>query len=122
MLDKVNNLTGKVLSITPLRRSTDLTRADIAPALDYIHGYWKKLQRFHPKDDQSLIGLPNPFLVPSYEEGHEFDYDEMFYWDSYFMIQGMLDETHKELIIGMLENLVFLFERFKINQLYLERL
>lgn len=106
-----------------LPRNADLERADVQPALDYISTYWNNLLRFHPKDDDNLIGLPKPFLVPSFEEGHEFDYNELYYWDSYFMIQGKLDEQNKELVTGILENLVSLFERFKIipnaSRLYL---
>ena len=92
----------------------DLTGADVAPARDYISAYWHKLQRFHPKDDESLLGLPHPYLVPAYEEGHEFDFNELYYWDSYFMVQGMYDERHKELVVGILENLLHLFKRFKV--------
>lgn len=92
----------------------ELTIEQVRPALEYIKHYWENLTRSNPKDSGSLIGLPNPYLVPSYAAGHEFDYDEMFYWDSYFMIQGMLDEQHKELIMGMLDNLIFLFKRYKI--------
>lgn len=50
-------------------------------------------------------GLPKPYLVPAYEEGHEFDFNELYYWDSYFMVQGLLDDEHRELVMGILENL-----------------
>src|SRR5690606_11515996 len=59
------------------RQESELTPEDVLIARDYIRTYWTKLQRFHPNDDESLIGLPKPYLVPSYAEGHEFDYDEM---------------------------------------------
>jgi alpha,alpha-trehalase len=87
---------------------------DLTIARKYIKDYWPKLERYHPKDDENLIGLPNKYLVPSYEADHEFDFNELYYWDSYFMIQGMLDNEHKDLVIGILENLVFLYKRFKI--------
>lgn len=61
--------------------------ADVAEARTYIKNYWDHLKRNHPNDEENLIGLPKPFLVPSYAEGHEFDYNELFYWDSYFMVQ-----------------------------------
>ncbi len=92
----------------------DLSAADVAGARDYISAYWHKLQRFHPKDDESLLGLPKPYLVPAYEEGHEFDFNELYYWDSYFMVQGMFDAQHKDLVIGILENLLSLYKRLKI--------
>lgn len=94
--------------------SSNLDINKLQNARGYINGYWKKLERYHPKDDESLIGLPHPYLVPAYEKGHEFDFNEMYYWDSYFMVQGMLDKEHKEFVVGILENLVYLFEKYKI--------
>ena len=87
---------------------------DVKTAREYIDAFWEKLVRFNPKDHDSLIGLPNKYIVPSIEEGREFDFNEMYYWDSYFIAQGMLDEKHKDLVVGMLENLLFMFKRFKI--------
>jgi alpha,alpha-trehalase len=100
-----------------------LSLNDAQPALDYIQSYWHKLERYHPKDEGNLIGLPNPFLVPSFEAGHEFDYNELYYWDSYFMVQGLLDDKHKDLVLGILDDLVYLYKRFNIipnaSRLYL---
>jgi len=96
------------------KRVPSLSADDMEVARLYIHDYWKKLERFHPKDDETLIGLPKPYLVPSYAEGHEFDYNELYYWDSYFMIQGLLDEEHKDLVVGILDNLCHVFKRFKL--------
>lgn len=87
---------------------------DVAEARKYIENYWAKLTRYHPKDDETLLGLPNKYLVPAFEEGHEFDFNELYYWDSFFMVQGMLDQEHKELVVGVLENLLYIFERFKV--------
>ncbi len=91
-----------------------LSESDVAFARKYIANYWKKLERHHPKDDETLLGLPNSYLVPAYEEGHAFDFNEMYYWDSYFMVQGMLDKHHKKLVIGILDNLIAMQKRFKI--------
>lgn len=91
-----------------------LTPATVAPARDYIEHYWTKLTRYNPKDDDTLIGLPKPYLVPAFEEGHEFDFNELYYWDSYFMSVGLMDEAHKELVLGILEDLLAIFERFNI--------
>lgn len=107
MLDKAKNL-------IPFRKSSDLKPDDVVAARAYIRTYWKQLERFHPKDDESLVGLPNKYLVPAFEEGHEFDFNEMYYWDSYFMVQGMLDADHKDMVVGILDNLLYMFKRFKI--------
>ncbi len=98
----------------PRQRHINLDADNVQPARKYIAAYWPKLTRYHPKDDDSLIGLPNPYLVPAHEEDHEFDFNELYYWDSYFMIQGMLDPKHKELVMGILDNLINLFNRFGI--------
>jgi len=91
-----------------------LQPVDVEAARAYIKDYWPNLIRSHLKDEGSLIGLPNPYLVPSFAEGHEFDYDELFYWDSYFMVQALWDDEHKKLILGILDDFVYLFNRFKI--------
>jgi len=109
-LNKTKDLLTKVL----FRTDKPLTPEDVVAARAYIREYWNHLQRFHPKDDESLLGLPKPYLVPSYDEATGFDYNELYYWDSYFMVQGMLDPEHKELIMGILEDLVSLFKRFKV--------
>jgi alpha,alpha-trehalase len=92
----------------------DVRAPDVVEARKHVADYWHKLIRYHPKDDENLIGLPNPYIVPAFEEGHEFDFNELYYWDSYFNIQGLLDEEHKELVMGMLDDLIVLFKRFGI--------
>ena len=95
-------------------KDLELSPQDVAKARQYIAGYWDKLERYNPKDDETLIGLPNSYLVPASEEGHAFDFNEMYYWDSYFMVQGMFDTEHKKFIIGILDNLLTMQQRFKI--------
>ena len=73
MLDKAK----KIATTTPTklfagRKGKDLTADEVQIARDYIATYWTKLERYHPKDEGSLIGVPKPYLVPSYAEGHEF--------------------------------------------------
>jgi alpha,alpha-trehalase len=114
--DSAKKLATKTKRLLKLPSGNELTAADVAPAREYIKGYWKNLERHHPNDDESLLGLPNPYLVPSYDENASFDYDELYYWDSYFMVQGMLhgELADKELVSGILENLTSLFQRFKV--------
>jgi len=93
-------------------RSEHLTPEHVQAARDYIAAYWKNLERTNKKDDETLIGLPNTYLVPAFEKGHEFDFNEMYYWDSYFMVQGMFDQEHREMILGIIDNLVFMQKRY----------
>lgn len=112
MIERAKNFKDMMSFSTPSYKL--LTASDVRKARTYIKDYWPKLTRSNPKDSDSLIGLLYPYLVPAYEDGHEFDFNEMYYWDSYFMVQGMLDAEHKELVMGILENLFFMFEKFKI--------
>lgn len=105
----VNKLGLGSISSTPT-----LSSADVHEAREYIEKYWTKVERFHPKDDESLVGLPNPYLVPSFRIKTGFDFMELYYWDSYFMVQGKMDKKNKELVIGILDNLIHLFNRFKV--------
>ncbi|HEX8182622.1 MAG TPA: trehalase family glycosidase [Candidatus Saccharimonadales bacterium] len=105
-------LRGK--GLFPFRPDAELTATDVQIARDYITAYWPKLERYHPKDDESLLGVPHPYLVPSFTEDAGFDYNELYYWDSFFMVQGMIDKDHKKLVMGILEDLLHLFERFRV--------
>jgi alpha,alpha-trehalase len=111
MLNKAKTVVRLIL---PGHKHNELSKSDVHAARHYIAHYWKRLERFHPKDDETLFGLPKPYLVPAYEEGHSFDFNELYYWDSYFMVQGLLDEDHKKLVMGILEDLVYLQKRLKI--------
>lgn len=95
-------------------RHKELDSAHTLVAREYIANFWENLIRSHPKNDENLLGLPNPYIVPAYEEGHEFDFNELYYWDSYFIIQGLLDDNHKKLVIGILDDLIYLFKKYKI--------
>lgn len=123
VIEKAKKIKGQIQKLVSFGESPMLTLADAQPALNYIDNYWEKLKRYHPKDEGNQIGLPKPFLVPSFEAGHEFDYNELYYWDSYFMIQNFLNEDNKELVLGILDDLIYLFERFNIipnaSRLYL---
>jgi alpha,alpha-trehalase len=118
MTDKIFNRAKSTLGqatrlFLPGRRY-DLSADEVQAAREYIRDFWPRLERFHPKDDESLLGLPKPYLVPSYDETASFDYNELYYWDSFFMVQGLLDASHQELVEGILEDLLFLLKRYKI--------
>lgn len=78
--------------------------------LEYIDAYWSRLVRHNPSDSGTLIGLPNPYLVPS--DGAMFQ--EMYYWDSYFMALGLRGTKLESMIPGMAENLRELMKRFSV--------
>lgn len=99
--------------VRKLFKHKQLSSDDVARAREYIEGFWSNLRRYHPSDQDSLIGLPHPFLVPAYDEDSTFNFDEMYYWDSYFMVQGMLkNQKHKKLVMGILDNQLSLIKRY----------
>ena len=53
-----------------------------------------------------LLYLPNPYVVP----GGRFN--EMYGWDSYFIILGLLESGQKDLARGMVENFFFELEHY----------
>ncbi|MEP7199413.1 MAG: trehalase family glycosidase [Chloroflexota bacterium] len=83
---------------------------DFTPTLTYIADYWPHIIRCQPCDDGTRIGLPRPYLVPS--DGAMFQ--EMYYWDSYFMALGVVGTAHESLVGDMAENMAYLFERFGV--------
>lgn len=78
--------------------------------LQYIDKYWKKSTFYSPKDTGIHIGLPEPFVAPN---GTRFG-DDQFYWDSYFIILGLVESGKIKLAKGMVDNLVYLFGKFGI--------
>lgn len=84
----------------------------ISQALAYIDAEWQKLSRYQPHDDGSLIGLPHPYLVPSVGGEEGFHFEEQYYWDSFFIAQGLYDTKHEAMVRHLTENLVYLLERF----------
>ncbi len=98
----------------PFRKKALIDDTALIAAREYIANYWQKLERKNTKDTDSLIGLPNPYIVPAHEAGREFDFNEMYYWDTYFIAQGLLEPQYKKLVVGMLENLLGMFERYGV--------
>jgi alpha,alpha-trehalase len=57
-------------------------------------------------ENQGLLYLPNPYVVP----GGRFN--EMYGWDSYFIIRGLLSDNKPELARGMIENFFYEIEHY----------
>jgi len=75
-----------------------------------LNHLWKQLGRkvnktvLENQDKFSLIFIPNPVVVP----GGRFR--EIYYWDSYWIIKGLLACGMKDTARGMVENLLYLVE------------
>jgi alpha,alpha-trehalase len=55
---------------------------------------------------EGLLFLPNPYVVP----GGRFN--EMYGWDSYFIIRGLLEDDKRDLARGMIENFFYEIENY----------
>jgi len=58
--------------------------------------------------EPGLLYLPNPYIVP----GSMFN--EMYGWDSYFIIRGLLAQKHFKLAKGMIENFFFELDHYGV--------
>ena len=76
-------------------------RADTTRAMEeHIRALWPVLTRTADRPDahSSLIPLPNPYVVP----GGRFR--EVYYWDSYFTMLGLVESGRLDLVKSMLDN------------------
>ena len=78
------------------------------PLREHLRDHWQNLQRRAAASDinSTLIPLPNAYIVP----GGRFR--EMFYWDSYFTLVGLLLSEQDELALGMIDNFAHLIDQY----------
>ena len=71
---------------------------------EHIHALWPRLTRppDTPDSRSSLVPLPHAYLVP----GGRFR--EVYYWDSYFTMLGLVESGRTDLVKGMLDNFAHL--------------
>ena len=60
------------------------------------------------KDDDTLIGLPHPYIVPCAESC----FNELYYWDTYFTNKTLFAFGNIEQAKNNLENILYLIERY----------
>jgi alpha,alpha-trehalase len=88
-----------------------LTAASLSPEVsivDHIDGLWDRLTRITPTATpySSMLALPKPYVVP----GGRFR--EMYYWDSYFTMLGLVESGRSDLALGMVQDFAFLIDAF----------
>ncbi|XP_051137817.1 probable trehalase isoform X2 [Andrographis paniculata] len=77
-----------------------------------VHQLWKNLSRkvsgqvIEKPDLHTLLPLPNPVIIP----GSRFT--EVYYWDSYWIIRGLLASKMYETAKGMVYNLISLIHKY----------
>ncbi len=74
----------------------------------HIKNLWAVLKRDEDKkvEGSSLLPLPHPYIVP----GGRFR--EIYYWDSYFTMQGLKESGEEKMIENMIENFTFLINTY----------
>ncbi|MFD2137026.1 trehalase family glycosidase [Novosphingobium resinovorum] len=75
---------------------------------EHIRALWPQLSRdaVTPPPASSAIALPSPYVVP----GGRFR--EIYYWDSYFTMLGLVADGRDDLVEGMIDDFASLIERF----------
>ena len=76
------------------------------PVRDHIRNLWSVLERRNRKDRGSLIALPHKYIVP----GGRFA--EQFYWDSYFVMLGLVADKRWDLVEMMMKNYTYMIRKF----------
>jgi alpha,alpha-trehalase len=76
------------------------------PTVNHIESMWRHLVKMTPQESKgSLISVPHPILIPGAR------FQEAYYWDSYFAIQGLLFTNRIDLSFQQIENFLYLIER-----------
>ncbi|MBR4061065.1 MAG: hypothetical protein IKK03_14655 [Lachnospiraceae bacterium] len=76
--------------------------------IEYIKNNWEATLRYHPEDEDTLIGLPKPYTVPSIRN----KFQELYYWDTYFTNVGLILSGRVEYAKNNIENIAYLIERY----------
>ena len=89
---------------------TTVRIADYKNCLKYIEKYWSSIICYHPKDKGKHLGLPHKYVSPN----NEIYKNDLFYWDSYFIIIGLVKCGRELLGKDIVDNLLSMQKRFNI--------
>ncbi|MDQ2862522.1 MAG: alpha,alpha-trehalase TreF [Bacteroidota bacterium] len=92
--------------IEPKSMSSGYTSDTNRPIEKHLELLWDVLTRQPEETHDSLIDLPDPYVVP----GGRFR--EIYYWDSYFTMLGLQVSNRVEMIQNMINNFCYLIDRF----------
>jgi len=76
--------------------------------VDHIDWLWPQLTRTTTTvaDGDSLLPLPKPYVVPGGR------YQELYYWDSYFTMVGLVEAGREDLLLSMLDDFAFEIDQY----------
>jgi alpha,alpha-trehalase len=90
----------------PESMSSGYTSNPDRPIEEHLELLWDVLTRQPEQTNDSLVALPEPYVVP----GGRFR--EIYYWDSYFTMLGLQVSNKVDMILNMINNFSFLIDRF----------
>lgn len=90
----------------PISFKTDFVTVKGRPIKEHIERLWDFLTRQPEESHNSLVPLPNSYIVP----GGRFR--EIYYWDSYFTMLGLQISKRVDLIQNMIDNFCYLIDQF----------
>ncbi len=78
------------------------------PLIEHIEWLWPKLTRSTKSvvPGDSLLPLPEPYVVPGGR------YQELYYWDSYFTLVGLVTAEREDLVRSMLRNFAHAIDQY----------
>lgn len=94
--------------IAPHRPKLQPWKAGETGVREHIQHLWDRLSRsgqHHETAGSSLIPLPRPYVVPGGRFG------EIYYWDSFFTMLGLLESGRAAMVENMVDNFAYLIER-----------
>lgn len=95
--------------LAPKFQSLSARPSLVEAAVAKIHDTWEALLRYTPHETRTtLLPLPNKYVVA----GGRFR--ESYYWDTLWIMKGLIESGYRSTARGMLENFVFLFEQHGI--------
>ena len=103
----------------PVDEEKDIKLPENRNMKEHIRLLWNELKREAPADTNkysTLIPIPRPYIIP----GGRFR--EIYYWDSYFTMHGLLADGEVETVINMIDNFSYLIDEIGFipngNRLY----
>ena len=73
----------------------------------YIEAHLMECTRVNYNDEDTLIGLPYPYSVPCPDH-----FQELYYWDTYFINLGLIEKGHLEQALNNVNDFFFLIEKY----------
>lgn len=100
---------ARLLKEHPLTSSTEPGEQEHARLHRHLDNLWHILR--HSPDNNfahytSLLPLPHPYVVP---DGR---FDELYYWDSYFIMLGLQETGQHQLAVNIIKNFAILIDRY----------